>query len=63
MSKVRDFAEIISTGVTSTDVSGLSTAITNEFTSIEHISPSHIKTTLLYPAVSGNILNGTAPVS
>ncbi len=60
MSKVRDFAEIISTGVTSTDVSGLSTAITNEFTSIEHISPSHIKTTLLYPAVSGNISNGTA---
>ncbi len=60
MSKVRDFAEIISTGVASTDVSGLSTAITNEFTSIEHIASSHIKTTLLYPAISGNITNGTA---
>ena len=53
MSKVRDFAEIISTGVTATDVSGLDAAI-------EHIAPSHIKTTLLYPAVSGNITNGTA---
>ncbi len=60
MSKVRDFAEIISTGVASTDVSGLTTAITNEFTSIEHIASSHIKTTLLYPAISGNITNGTA---
>ena len=53
MSKVRDFAEIISTGVTATDVSGLDAAI-------EHIAPSHIKTTLLYPAISGNITNGTA---
>ena len=60
MSKVRDFAEIISTGVASTDVSGLTTAITNEFTSIEHVSPSYIRTALLYPAVLGNITNGTA---